>query len=88
MVSIIITSYNYGKYIERAIRSCLDQTLDNSEYEIIIVNDCSTDFTEKILENYKSEARVFNLKKKYRTFCSKKFWYKTIYRTVCSFFRC
>ena len=63
MVSIIITSYNYGKYIERAIRSCLDQTLDNSEYEIIIVNDCSTDFTEKILENYKSEARVFNLKK-------------------------
>ena len=54
MVSIIITSYNYGKYIERAIRSCLDQTLDNSEYEIIIVNDCSTDFTEKILENYKS----------------------------------
>ena len=63
MVSIIITSYNYGKYIERAIRSCLEQTLDNSEYEIIIVNDCSTDFTEKILENYKSEARVFNLKK-------------------------
>ena len=52
MVSIIITSYNYGKYIERAIRSCLDQKLDNSEYEIIVVNDCSTDFTEKILENY------------------------------------
>tara|TARA_Y100000992_G_scaffold302673_2_gene278206 strand:+ start:2863 stop:3504 length:642 start_codon:yes stop_codon:yes gene_type:complete len=63
LISVIITTYNYGKYIERAIRSCLDQTLDNSEYEIIIVNDCSTDFTEKILENYKSEARVFNLKK-------------------------
>jgi glycosyltransferase involved in cell wall biosynthesis len=41
----------------------MDQTLDNSHYEIIIVNDCSTDFTEKILENYESEVRVFNLKK-------------------------
>ena len=63
MVSVIITTFNYGKYIERAIRSCIDQTLDNSHYEIIIVNDCSTDFTEKILENYESEVRVFNLKK-------------------------
>ncbi len=63
MISVIITTYNYGKYIERAIRSCIDQTLDNSNYEIIIVNDCSTDFTEKILENYQSEVRVFNLKK-------------------------
>ena len=63
MVSVIITTFNYGKYIERAIRSCMDQSLDKSDYEIIIVNDCSTDFTEKILENYKSEVRVFNLKK-------------------------
>jgi glycosyltransferase involved in cell wall biosynthesis len=41
----------------------MDQTLDSSHYEIIVVNDCSTDFTEKILENYESEVRVFNLKK-------------------------
>lgn len=63
MISVIITTYNYGKYIERAIRSCLDQTLDISEYEIIIVNDCSTDFTKKILEVYELEARIFNLEK-------------------------
>lgn len=63
MISIIITAYNYGKYIERSIRSCLDQTLDNSEYEIIVVNDCSTDFTSEILKIYDSEIRVFNLKK-------------------------
>ena len=49
MISVVLTTYNYGKYIERAIRSCLDQTLDNSEFEVIVVNDCSTDFTEKIL---------------------------------------
>lgn len=62
MVSVIITTYNYGKYVERAIRSCIDQSLDKSAYEIIVVNDCSTDYTEKILENYKPDIRAFNLK--------------------------
>ncbi len=62
MVSIIITSYNYEKYLERAIRSCLDQSLSKTQYEIIVVNDCSTDNTEKILENYSNDIKVFNLK--------------------------
>jgi len=52
MVTIIITAYNYDRYIERAIRSCLDQSLDNETYEVIVVNDCSTDNTVQILENY------------------------------------
>lgn len=63
MVSIIITAYNYEKYIERAIRSCLDQSLAKSQYEVIVINDCSTDNTTKILENYESEIRIFNLEK-------------------------
>ena len=63
MVSIIITAYNYERYIERAIRSCLDQSLSKKHYEVIIVNDCSTDNTTKILENYKDEVRIFNLEK-------------------------
>ncbi len=63
MVSIIITAYNYEKYIERAIRSCLDQSLQKSQYEVIVINDCSTDNTKLILENYKDEIRIFNLEK-------------------------
>lgn len=63
MVSIIITAYNYDRYIERAIRSCLDQSLPKNQYEVIVVNDCSQDNTEKILENYKDRVRVFNLEK-------------------------
>jgi glycosyltransferase involved in cell wall biosynthesis len=63
MVSIIITAYNYERYIERAIRSCLDQSLPKSQYEVIVVNDCSTDNTHVILDNYKNELRVFNLEK-------------------------
>jgi len=63
MVTIIITAYNYDRYIERAIRSCLDQSLDNEAYEVIVVNDCSSDNTIPILENYKDQVRVFNLEK-------------------------
>ncbi len=61
MVSIIITSHNYAQYVERAIRSALDQSLSKSEYEIIVINDASTDHTKAILENYHEEVRVFNL---------------------------
>ncbi|MFY7707625.1 MAG: glycosyltransferase family 2 protein [Flavobacteriales bacterium] len=63
MVSLIITSHNYAQYVERAIRSALDQSLSKLEYEIIVVNDASTDHTSAILENYVDEVRVFNLEK-------------------------
>ncbi len=63
MISLIITAFNYEKYIERAIRSCLDQSLSRSQYEVIVVNDCSTDNTAKILENYEDEVQVHHLKK-------------------------
>jgi glycosyltransferase involved in cell wall biosynthesis len=63
MVSIIITTYNYAQYVERAIRSALDQTIDNEQYEIIVVNDCSTDETTEVLQNYETEVRIFNLEK-------------------------
>lgn len=61
MVSLIITSYNYAKYVERAIRSALDQSLSDQELEIIVVNDASTDNTKEILENFVPDVRIFNL---------------------------
>lgn len=48
-VSIIIPVYNGEKTIERAIRSCLNQTYSN--IEVIVVNNASTDNTEKIIKN-------------------------------------
>ncbi len=49
-ISIITPSYNSGRWLERAIKSVLDQDYDN--YEHIVVDGGSTDETLKILEGY------------------------------------
>jgi len=40
-VSIVVTNYNYGKYLPRCLRSCLGQ--NNHNPQIVVVDDCSTD---------------------------------------------
>ena len=57
-VSIIITCYNQEKYIARAIRSCLNQTFSKDEYEVIVVDDCSTDKSLKIIEDFGNKVRL------------------------------
>jgi len=52
-ISIIVCIYNQGKWIERCLRSIIHQVgVKKNEYEIIIVNDGSKDYTEKILKKY------------------------------------
>jgi len=53
-VSIIITCYNYGRYLERCLRSCLDQNFPKDQYEVLVIDDCSEDETAGIMENYRS----------------------------------
>ena len=50
-VSVIIPCYNHGEYLNDAVGSVLDQTMQ--DFEILIVNDGSTDkFTSNLLRNY------------------------------------
>tara|TARA_B100001093_G_scaffold520456_2_gene616181 strand:+ start:338 stop:997 length:660 start_codon:yes stop_codon:yes gene_type:complete len=52
-VSIIVCTYNHGKWIERCLRSLVNQDfVKNNEYEVIIVDDCSKDYTQKVLKNF------------------------------------
>lgn len=51
--SIIVPAYNVADYIEKAIDSCLNQkNISGSEYEIIVINDGSTDDTLQKLSKY------------------------------------
>lgn len=49
-ISIVLPTYNGEKYIRKSIESILGQTYTN--WELIVVNDCSTDNTLKIVEQY------------------------------------
>ena len=52
LASIIITNFNYQKYIHRCIRSCLGQSLSENLYEIIVIDDNSTDNSINIIKSY------------------------------------
>ena len=52
-VSIIVPVYNGEKYISKCIDSLLNQTL--KDIEVIVVNDGSTDDTEKVVKSYTDE---------------------------------
>lgn len=56
-VSIIIPAYNQSKYLEFALESVLHQTFTN--WECIIVNDGSTDYTEEIAKKYADHDKRF-----------------------------
>jgi glycosyltransferase involved in cell wall biosynthesis len=51
-ISIVIPTFNYDKYIARAIRSCIEQSFPKKDFEIIVVNDSSKDSTKYILASY------------------------------------
>ena len=57
MISVITPAYNAEKYLEQSMMSILNQTY--KDIELIVINDCSTDNTEKIaMEIAKKDERV------------------------------
>ena len=60
LVTIIMPSYNTGKYISESIESVQKQTYQN--WELIIVDDCSTDDTDAVVKPYLVDTRIKYIK--------------------------
>ncbi len=52
-ISVVLPVYNSEKYIAEAVQSILDQTF--TDFELLIINDASTDGTLQILESFKDD---------------------------------
>lgn len=60
-LSIIIPVYNVEKYLPHCLDSIFNQSLDNSDFEVIVVNDCSKGNCEEIIEEYKKKHNNIRL---------------------------
>lgn len=62
LVSIVVTCYNYEKYVGEAIESALRQTYKN--LEVIVIDDGSTDNSLEVINRFNSKLRVISRKNK------------------------
>lgn len=56
VITVYITNYNYGRYIRQAIESVLSQSFQ--DFEIIIIDDGSTDNSKEIIESYAKHPNI------------------------------
>lgn len=55
-VTVYTPTYNYGKYLEKAIDSVLNQTYQ--DFELIIIDDASQDNTQEVLRKYEGTPKI------------------------------
>ena len=58
-VSVIIPNYNHADHLQQRIDSVLNQTYKN--FEVIILDDCSTDGSRHVIDQYKSHSRIASM---------------------------
>ena len=56
LITVYITNYNYGNYIDQCVKSILDQTYKN--IEIVIIDDGSNDNSKENLEKYEKNKKI------------------------------
>ncbi len=59
LVSVIIPNYNHAKYLKQRIDSVLNQTFQ--DFEVIILDDCSTDDSREVIEQYRNHPKISNI---------------------------
>ncbi|WP_345950607.1 glycosyltransferase family 2 protein [Mucilaginibacter sp. PAMB04274] len=58
-VSVIIPNYNHERFLDQRITSVLNQTFQN--FELIILDDCSTDKSKEVIEKYRDNDKVSHI---------------------------
>jgi glycosyltransferase involved in cell wall biosynthesis len=61
--SVVVCTYNHAELLENCFQSLADQTIDKTSYEVIIVNNNSTDDTQKIAESFCEKEPNFHVVK-------------------------
>jgi len=61
-VSAVICSYNRARFIIKAVESIFAQDMDRALYEVIVVDNNSTDNTVALLEQYKNDHPAYNFR--------------------------
>lgn len=56
--SILVANYNHERFVGAAVQSCLAQDFPADRYEVVVVDDGSTDGSRAVLERFQGEARV------------------------------
>ncbi len=54
-VSVIVPCYNVERYIDVCLQSIMSQTISKNDYEVILINDCSSDNTYKHLQKWEAD---------------------------------
>lgn len=55
--TIQLCTYNRAALLERVLDACLEQTVDDREYEIVVVDDGSVDSTSAVIQRWRARAR-------------------------------
>src|SRR5215469_16384862 len=61
-LSVLIDTYNHERYIEQAIVSAIEQDFPSADYEILVVDDGSTDRTPEIIRKFAPRVRLLRKK--------------------------
>jgi len=56
LVSVIVPNYNHARFLKRRLDSVVSQTF--KDFELIILDDCSTDDSRTVIEEYRSFSKV------------------------------
>src|SRR3990170_4187453 len=58
LVTVLMAVYNGGRYLKSSIESVLNQTF--RDFEFLIINDCSTDDSVKMIESFNDERIIIH----------------------------